>query len=103
MNTISARRGAVVSSPKRVNDIHIKNPPYPGDFIRTEILEAAGLSVTAAAAAQQVSRPALSSLLNGKAKLSRAMALRIEKAFGVKMDTLMRMQASYETAQTQKR
>jgi plasmid maintenance system antidote protein VapI len=31
------------------------------------------------------------------------MALRIEKAFGVKMDTLMRMQASYEIAQTRKR
>jgi antitoxin HigA-1 len=31
------------------------------------------------------------------------MALRIEKAFGVKMDTLMRMQASYDIAQTRKR
>jgi hypothetical protein len=33
-------------------------------------------------------RPALSSLLNSKANLSGDMALRIEKAFGVKMDTL---------------
>ena len=81
----------------------IKNPPHPGDFIRTEIIEPAGLSVTAAAAALQVSRPALSSLLNGKAGLSGDMALRIEKAFGVKMDTLVRMQASYEIAQTRKR
>jgi antitoxin HigA-1 len=31
------------------------------------------------------------------------MALRIEKAFGVRMDTLMRMQASYDIAQTRKR
>ena len=31
------------------------------------------------------------------------MALRIEKAFGVKMDTLMRMQASFNIAQTRKR
>jgi addiction module HigA family antidote len=61
------------------------------------------LSVTAAAAALRVSRPALSSLLNGKADLSGGMALRIEKAFGVKMDTLMRMQASYDIAQTRKR
>jgi addiction module HigA family antidote len=53
--------------------------------------------------ALQVSRPALSSLLNGKAALSGEMALRIEKAFGVKMDTLMRMQASYDIAQTRKR
>jgi addiction module HigA family antidote len=58
--------------------------------------------VTAAAAALQVSRPALSSLLSGKADLSGIMALRIEEAFGVKMDTLMRMQASYDIAQTRK-
>jgi hypothetical protein len=48
----------------------MKNPPHPGDFVRTEIIKPAGLSVTAAAAALQVSRPALSSLLNGKADLS---------------------------------
>jgi antitoxin HigA-1 len=81
----------------------LKNPPHPGDFIRTEIIEPARLSVTTAAAALHVSRPALSSLLNGNADLSGVMALRIEKAFGVKMDTLMRMQASYDIAQTRKR
>jgi antitoxin HigA-1 len=81
----------------------MKNPPHPGDFIRTEIIEPVGLTVTAAAAALRVSRPTLSSLLNGKADLSGDMALRIEKAFGVKMDTLLRMQASYDIAQTRKR
>ena len=81
----------------------MKNPPHPGDFIRTEIIEPARLSVTTAAAALEVSRPALSNLLNGKADLSGDMALRIEKAFGVKMDTLMRMQSSYDIRQTRKR
>lgn len=81
----------------------MKNPPHPGDFIRTEIVEPAGFSVTKAASVLQVSRPALSSLLNGKADLSPEMALRIEKAFGVKMDTLLRMQVSYDIAQTRKR
>lgn len=81
----------------------IKDPPHPGDFIRTEIVGPAGLSVTAAAAALRVSRPAFSSLLNGHADLSGDMALRIEKAFGVKMDTLMRMQSAYEIARTRKR
>jgi antitoxin HigA-1 len=81
----------------------MKNPPHPGDFIRTEIIHPAGLSVTAAAVALQISRPALSNLLNGSADLSGDMALRIEKAFGVKMDTLMRMQASYDIAETRKR
>jgi antitoxin HigA-1 len=81
----------------------VKNPPHPGDFIRTEIIEPAGLTVTAAALALRVSRPTLSSLLNGKADLSGDMALRIEKAFGIRMDTLMRMQGSYDIAQTRKR
>jgi antitoxin HigA-1 len=81
----------------------MKNPPHPGDFIRTEIVEASGLTVTAAARALHVSRPALSTLLNSNADLSGEMALRIEKAFGVKMDTLMRMQSAYDIAQTRKR
>jgi addiction module HigA family antidote len=81
----------------------IKNPSHPGDFIRTEIVEAAGLTVTAAARALRVSRPALSSLLNGNADLSGEMALRMEKAFGVRMDTLMRMQTSYDIARIRKR
>jgi addiction module HigA family antidote len=81
----------------------MKNPPHPGDFIRTEIIAPTGLSVTAAATALGVSRPTLSSLLNGKAGLSGDMALRIEKAFGVKMDTLMRMQSAYDIAQTRQR
>lgn len=81
----------------------MKNPPHPGGFIRTEIIEPAGLSVTDAAKVLQVSRPALSSLLNAKADLSGDMALRVEKAFGVKMDTLMRMQSAYDIARTRKR
>jgi addiction module HigA family antidote len=79
------------------------NPPHPGDFIRTEIIEPLRLSVTAAARVLRVSRPALSSLLNGKADLSGDMALRIEKAFGPKMDTLMRMQSAYDIARTRRR
>jgi len=81
----------------------MKNPPHPGDFIRTEIIEPAGLTVTAAATALRVSRPALSSLLNSKADLSGDMALRIEKAFGVRMETLMRMQSAFDIARTRSR
>jgi antitoxin HigA-1 len=81
----------------------MKNPPHPGDFIKTEIIAPAGLSVTAAAKVLGVSRPTLSTLLNCRGDLSGDMALRIEKAFGVKMDTLMRMQASYDIARTRER
>jgi antitoxin HigA-1 len=78
------------------------NPVHPGDFIKTEIIEAHGLSVTAAATVLGVSRPALSNLLNQNADLSGEMALRIEKAFGVSMDTLMRMQAAYDITEARK-
>jgi addiction module HigA family antidote len=78
------------------------NPPHPGIFVRAEIIDPLGLSVTAAAEVLGVSRPTLSSLLNARAALSGEMALRLEKAFGVKMDTLMRMQSSYEIARTRR-
>ena len=68
---------------------------HPGGFIRRSVLPD-DLSVTAAAEALGVGRPALSNLLNEKASLSPEMALRVEKAFGVKMDTLLRMQARHD-------
>lgn len=83
--------------------IRMKNPAHPGGFVKTEIIEALGLSVTAAADVLGVTRPALSALLNERAHLSPEMALRIEKAFGVAMDTLMRMQNSYDIAEARKR
>jgi addiction module HigA family antidote len=81
----------------------MRKPPHPGAFIRTEILAPYALTVTDAAQVLGVSRVTLSSLLNGQADLSGDMALRIEKAFGVRMDTLLRMQASYDIARTRAR
>ncbi len=78
-------------------------PSHPGQFIRMEVIEPLGLTVTAAAKALGVTRPALSALLNGRAALSPEMALRIEKAFGPRMDTLLRMQTAYEIAETRRR
>ncbi len=78
--------------------IRMKNPAHPGGFVRSEIVEALGLSVTDAASALGVTGPTLSALLNERARLSAEMALRIEKAFGVSMDTLMRMQNSFGIA-----
>lgn len=85
---------------KTTSEDRMLNPPHPGDFIRTEILEPLELNVTAVALVLKVARPTLSNLLNGQANLSGVMALRIEKAFGVRMDTLMRMQAAFDIART---
>lgn len=78
--------------------IRMKKPAHPGGFVRHEIIEVLDLSVTAAARVLGVTRAALSAVLNERARLSPEMALRIEKAFGVSMDTLMRMQNSYDIA-----
>ena len=72
---------------------------HPGDFIRTEIVEELGLSVTETAEILGVHQATLSDLLNSNAALSAEMALRIEKAFGISMDTLLRMQAWYDDAE----
>jgi addiction module HigA family antidote len=71
---------------------------HPGDWLRTEIIEPHGLNVTEAAHHLGVTRQALSTLLNSRAGLSAEMAIRFEKAFGVKADTLLRMQTAHELA-----
>jgi len=76
----------------------MKNPPHPGDLIRTEIIQALGLSVSRAAEILRVRRATLSALLHGKSALTPEMALRIEKAFGPDMDHLLRMQLAYDVA-----
>lgn len=72
---------------------------HPGDWLRSEIVEANGLSVTDAARHLGVTRQAMSNLLNARAGLSADMAIRFEKAFGVKAETLLRMQTAYELAE----
>lgn len=67
---------------------------HVGEWLRAEIVEPAGVSVTHLSAHFDVSRQALSNFLNGHARLSADMAIRFEKGFGVKADTLMRMQAT---------
>ena len=78
-------------------------PSHPGEFIRAEIIEELGLSITMAAEVLGVRRATLSELLNCKSALSPEMALRIEKAFGVSMDMLLRMQAWHDAARMRAR
>lgn len=79
------------------------SPRHPGQFIRDEILEANDLTVTAAADLLGVGRSALSNLLNGHTNLSPEMALRIEKAFGLRMDTLLVMQLAHDMVEVRRR
>ena len=80
-------------------DINVNMAPsHPGEFIREEIVEELGLTVTRTAEILGVRRATLSDLLRCKSALSPEMALRIEKAFGVSMETLLRMQAWHDAS-----
>ncbi len=80
----------------------MKSPPHVGGLIRRQVIDPLGLSVTEAAKVLGVGRQALSSLLNGKTALTTKMGLRVEKAFGPKMEHLMRMQLAFDLAQARK-
>ena len=60
----------------------IFNPPHPGLTLREDILPALSLQVGEAAAQLGVDRTTLSKVLNGRAAISPAMALRIEHWLG---------------------
>lgn len=84
----------------KATPIRMGMTPAPvGEFIRAEILAPLGLSISKAAEILQVRRPTLSEIVNGKARLSPDIALRLEKAFGVSMELLLRMQTVYDIAQ----
>jgi addiction module HigA family antidote len=100
LSVVSRAWCETAGSLKRETEMPMKKPPHPGDLIRTEVIEALGLTVSKAAEILQVRRATLSDLLHGKAALTPEMALRIEKAFGPEMDHLLRMQLAYDVAKT---
>ena len=83
--------------------LHPSFAVHPGLWLRSEIVDPHGLSVTETAARLHVTRQAMSALLNGHAGLSAEMAIRFEKAFGLNADTMLRMQAAYDLAKARAR
>lgn len=83
--------------------LRMKQPVHPGPFVRAISIEPLGLSVTEAARALGVTRVALWRLVNGQAPLSPNMAIRLDKAFGADMETLMRMRTSFDIARARER
>ena len=78
--------------------LHSSFAVHPGAWLRAEVIEPHGLSVTDAAGKLHVTRQAMSNLLGARAGLSAEMAIRFEKAFGLNADTLMRMQSAHDLA-----
>ena len=74
------------------------DPPHPGESIR-DSLEATGWTVTECARRLGVPRGDLSRLLNGRADISPAMAMALERIGWSNAEFWMRRQASYNLAQ----
>ncbi len=83
--------------------MRMKNPPHPGVSVLHDCLEPLGLSVAEGAKVLGVTRQALNSLVRGKAGISAEMAIRLEKAFGGGAETWLRVQATYDLAQMEKK
>ncbi len=79
------------------------DPPHPGGIVRRQCLEPLGLTVTRAAERLDVTRHALSELLNGRREISVEMAIRLSKAFGSTPETWLGMQMAYDLWQARTR
>ena len=82
--------------------MNMLNPCHPGKTLRDDLV-AAGLTVTDAAARLGCTRQSLSRLLNGKAGISPAMALALERLGWSNASYWMRQQAAYELAQERRK
>lgn len=98
MKVLDLRGRSDAASPMRDRFISVvTTPPHPGDFVRTEVIEELRLSAAESARILGVREASISATLNGAVALSPETALRIEKAFGLDLDLLLRMQAWHDT------
>ena len=88
---------ATATKPSRMH-----NPPHPGELLQ-DILGSAGLSVSELARTLQVSRVALSRVVNGRAAVSADMALRLAAALGGSAESWLRMQSAHDLWQASRK
>ena len=80
----------------------MENPPHPGEIVREMCIEPLGLTITQAAKGLGITRKTLSLLLNGHARISPEMAIRLSKAFGRSPESWLGLQSLYDLAQISK-
>jgi antitoxin HigA-1 len=72
------------------------NFPHPGEIIKGLWLDSMGASITDAAHAMGVSRKTLSKIVNGKARVTPEIAVRLSVALGGSAESWLGHQATYE-------
>ncbi|MQA89486.1 MAG: HigA family addiction module antidote protein [Gemmatimonas sp.] len=75
------------------------DPPHPGESILDLCIEPTGQTITSAAKHLGVSRKHLSSVINARAAISPALAIRLAQAYGGSAGIWIRMQAGYDAWQ----
>jgi addiction module HigA family antidote len=77
------------------------NPPHPGEVLQDTVLKT--MTVTEFAKCLEVSRVALSRVVNGRAAVSAELAIRLAAALRGSAESWMRMQVSYDLWHAQKK
>jgi len=77
------------------------NPPHPGAVLQDTVLR--DMTVTEFAKRLEVSRVALSRVVNGRAAVSAELAIRLAAALGGSAESWLRMQVAYDLWQAQKK
>ena len=81
----------------------MKNPPHPGQVLKSLYLEPLELSITDAAEGLGVSRKTLSQVVNGHHGVTPTMALRLAEAFNTTPQLWLTMQQNYDLRQAEKK
>ena len=76
--------------------MEMHNPPHPGEIIKELCLEPLGINPTQAAKALGVSRKTLSAIINGRARVTPEMAIRLSLAFGTSAESWLNQQSQYD-------
>lgn len=77
----------------------MKCPPHPGIMLKQDVLEPLGLGVSEAARKLQMSRVALSRVVNGRAAISPELAIRLEEAGVSTARFWLNLQVNYDLSE----
>ena len=72
------------------------NPPHPGEFITSAYLVPLDISARTLASACGVAVTSVTRILNGEARVTPEMAVRLEKALGRSAKSWLNMQNNYD-------
>ena len=81
----------------------MKNPPHPGRSILRDCMEPLGMTLEDTARQLEISPRELQSVIDGKAGITFALAVRLDRLFGCGASTWYQLQAAYDEAQSRQR